>query len=135
MRRDQERKACKASVFVEFSALKSQFLYSGCTQNEVRANKKRGVRGGETFFPSFVFITLVLIPGGKTATNGQIETLAAQAKERREDNSVEVTDSPSGTSYCPIGGWQPRYSVFCRILNAEHEKPNPWRSYNVKCLP
>ena len=42
-----------------------------------------------TFFPSFVFITLVLIPGGKTATNAQMETLAAQAKERREDNSVE----------------------------------------------
>ena len=49
-----------------------------------------------------MFITLVLIPGGKTATNGQIETLAAQAKERREDNSVEVNDSHSGTSYCPI---------------------------------
>ena len=49
-----------------------------------------------------MFITLVLIPGGKTATNTQMETLAALAKERREDNSVEVTDSGSGTSYCPI---------------------------------
>ena len=62
-----------------------------------------------TFSPSFVFITLVLISGGKTATNAQMETLAAQAKERSKDNSVEVTDSGSGTSYCPIGGWQPRY--------------------------
>ena len=56
-----------------------------------------------------MFITLILIPGGKTATNAQMETLAAQAKERREDKSVEVTDFCSGTSYCPIGGWQPRY--------------------------
>ena len=49
-----------------------------------------------------MFITLVLIPGGKTATNAQMETLTALAKERRKDNSVEVTDSGSGTSYCPI---------------------------------
>ena len=58
--------------------------------------------GGETLFPSFAFITLVLIPAGKTATNAQMETLAAQAKERREDNFAEVTDSHSGTTYCPV---------------------------------
>ena len=49
-----------------------------------------------------MFITLVLIPGGKTATNAQMKMLDTQAKERREDNSVEVTDSLSGTSNCPI---------------------------------
>ena len=49
-----------------------------------------------------MFITLVLISGGKTATNAQMEMLAALAKERREDYSVEVTDSRSGTSNCPI---------------------------------
>ena len=49
-----------------------------------------------------MFYTLVLIPAGKTGTNAQMEMLAVQAKERREDNCVEVTDSGSGTSYCPI---------------------------------
>ena len=67
-------------------------------QTKKKKKEKRGGREGETRFPSFVFSTLVLIPGGKRPRYSQMKMLAVKAKERRKDNCVEVTDFGSGNS-------------------------------------